>query len=45
VEGPLDTTVRTGNVITVGAPGAGGTTEAAGRPNAPGGVAEEYRKF
>ncbi len=44
-EGPIDTTVRTGNVVTLGTPGAGGTTEAAGRSNAPGGIAREYRKF
>jgi hypothetical protein len=44
-EGPLDATTRIGNVITLGPAGSGGTTEAAGRPSAPAGIAREYRKF
>lgn len=45
VEGELDTTTRSSNVITLGSPGAGGTTVAAGRPNAPNGIAREYLKL
>jgi hypothetical protein len=45
VEGELDATTRSGNVITLGPPGSGGTTVAAGRPNAPDGIAQEYMKL
>lgn len=45
VEGPLDTTIRTGNAIALGSPGAGGTTEAAGQPNAQAGITRDYMKF
>lgn len=40
-----DETVRLGNTITLGAPGAGGTTDAAGQPNAPAGIAAEFYHY
>ncbi len=45
VEGRFAQTVRSGNVSTIGLPGAGGRTQAGDEPDAPSGIAAEYRKF